>query len=521
MAQGSGKMTPRQKMINLMYIVLTAMLALNVSSDVLDGFIQVEEGLSRTNININERNNSLYTELADFNKQNPEKGGIWFNKATEVVSETNAIYNYIDSLKTLVVKTADGANGDVNNIKRLDDIEAAAVVMLPPSGNKGAELRNKITLYREYIASLMTDEQRRNNIETALATNATREEGTLANQSWETSMFEHMPVVAAVTLLSKIQSDVKYAEGEALNQLIGQIDAKDVRVNKLDALVIPNSKNVMRGSKYTANIVLAAVDTTQRPAIFINNVKLDEGTSIYEFVTNSTGVFDYSGYLELPNGNGEITKYPFESSYTVIEPMASVSATMMNVLYAGINNPITIAVPGVTPNNISATMTNGSLSRSANGWIAKPNKVGSTAVLTVTATIEGRTQTVATTDFRVRRLPDPMPYIAFTDSDGNSDRYKGSKPFAKQLLLSADGISAAIDDNLLNVNYKVLSFETIIFDSMGNAIPEVSDGAKFSARQKNSFRRLSRGKRFIVSRVKAIGPDGIERIISPMEVIIN
>ena len=101
------------------------------------------------------------------------------------------------------------------------------------------------------------------------------------------------------------------------------------------------------------------------------------------------------------------------------------------------------------------------------------------------------------------------------------DRYKGSKPFAKTLLLQAPGIAAAIDDDLLNISFRVISFETVFFDSMGNAIPEVSDGANFSQRQKDSFRRLSRGKRFYISRVRAVGPDGIERTISPMEVIVN
>ena len=100
-------------------------------------------------------------------------------------------------------------------------------------------------------------------------------------------------------------------------------------------------------------------------------------------------------------------------------------------------------------------------------------------------------------------------------------RYKGSKPFAKTLLLATDGIEAAIDDDLLNVQYRVISFETVVFDSMGNAIPETSDGSKFSERQKNSFRRLSRGKRFYISRVKAVGPDGITRDLAPMEVIVN
>ena len=139
----------------------------------------------------------------------------------------------------------------------------------------------------------------------------------------------------------------------------------------------------------------------------------------------------------------------------------------------------------------------------------------------MTATIDGRAQTVAKTSFRVRKLPDPTAYIAYKDSKGNEVRYKGSRPLAKSVLLTAPGIGAAIDDDLLNVQYKVLEFETIVFDSMGNAIPEKSNGANFSERQKTSFRRLSRGKRFFITRVKAQGPDGIVRDLSPMEVIVN
>ena len=194
---------------------------------------------------------------------------------------------------------------------------------------------------------------------------------------------------------------------------------------------------------------------------------------------------------------------------------------MMNVLYAGIDNPVSISVPGVPMNSISATMTNGTLSRSGDRWIARPATVGKDATITVTAHIEGRSTNVANMTFRVRKLPDPTPYIAFTDSKGNTDHYRGGKPFAKTLLLQAPGIEAAIDDGLLDTKFKVLSFETIFFDSMGNAIPEVSDGPSVSARQKHSFQRLQRGKRFYISRIKAVGPDGITRDLSPMEVIVN
>ena len=135
--------------------------------------------------------------------------------------------------------------------------------------------------------------------------------------------------------------------------------------------------------------------------------------------------------------------------------------------------------------------------------------------------MDGRSQTVARTSFRVRKLPDPMPYVIYKDAQGYEQRYKGGKPFPKTQLLASPGIGAAIDDDLLNVSYKVLRFETVFFDSMGNAIPEVSDGANFSQRQKDSFRRLSRGKRFYISNVRVIGPDGIERDLSPIEVKVN
>lgn len=167
-------------------------------------------------------------------------------------------------------------------------------------------------------------------------------------------------------------------------------------------------------------------------------------------------------------------------------------------------------------------MTNGTLSRSGDHWVAHPAKVGEDATVSVSAEMDGRPMKMTETKFRVRKLPDPTPYIAFKDNNGNTTRYKGGgRGLAKTHLMSAPGIEAAIDDELLNISFKVLSFETVFFDSMGNAIPEVSAGDQFSQRQKDSFRRLSRGKRFYISRVKAVGPDGITRDLAPIEVIVN
>lgn len=514
------RLSPRQRMINLMYIVLTAMLALNVSSDVLDGFVQVHSGLARTNETFGNRNEAVYGQLRAFAAQNPEKGQQWLDKATSVREQSAALYNLIDSLKIAVVQQADGPDGNVDDIKRRDDLESAAVVLLNPTTRRGEQLRLNVDKFRNAITALITDSVKRNSVEASLSTSPFRRPGIAIPQPWEEAKFENQPVVAAVTLLTKLQNDIRYAEGEALATLLSNVDAGDVRVNELNAFVIPQSRMVMRGGKYSANIVLAAVDTTARPTIFVNGQRLGNDRGLYELVTSRTGTFDYSGYLEVPHGDGSVTRHPFKESYTVMEPSATVSATMMNVLYAGINNPISISVPGVPMSSVSATMTNGTLTRNGDSWVAKPAAVGKEAVITVTADIDGRNQTVNTTTFRVRKLPDPVAFINYRGQSG-TERYKGGKPFSKSLLVEASGLDAAIDDDMLNIDFKVLGFETVFFDQMGNAMPEVSAGAAFSQRQKDSFRRLSRGKRFYISRIRAIGPDGVERTLSPVEVIVN
>lgn len=516
------KMSPRQRMINLMYIVLTAMLALNVSSDVLNGFSQVQDGLQRTNINMSSKNEIQFNHLVNLYDKNPEKVGAWYEKGVNLKKRTDALYNTIDSLKTAIVRKADGDDADFNNVRNQDDLEAAAVTMLDPTTRRGTELRKKVDAFREFVLPLISDSAKQSAVKEMLSTEVATKKGTVGPTSWEEKMFDNMPVVAAVTLLTKLQNDIRQAESEALSNLITNVDIGDVRVNELNAYVIPNSKTIIRGGKYSANIVLAAIDTTQRPVVYVNGKQLSNSDGLYEFVPNSVGTFDYSGYIQVLKGDGTIDKRPFSSSYTVIEPMATISPTMMNVLYAGIENPISISVPGIPMNAISASMTNGALTRNGDLWIARPTTVGSEAVISVTATVDGRSQNVGSMTFRVRKLPDPSPFIAYKDASGNSVHYKGSpKRISKAALMAASGLGAAIDDDILNVSYQVVSFSTVFFDSMGNAIPEVSDGSNFSARQLEQFKRLKAGKSFFITGVKAKGPDGITRDISPMEVALN
>ncbi len=509
-------------MINLMYIVLTAMLALNVSSDVLNGFNQVQDGLQRTDLNMSAKNEVQHLYLKELYEKNPTKAGPWYEKGLALRESASGLIATVDSLKTAIARQADGPDGDFTDIRNLDDLEAASVTMLNPASRHGRRLRESVDSYREFVSTLITDSTKRAAVTEMLSTEVKNRPGTIGPTTWEEKMFDNMPAVAAVTLLTKLQNDIRQAESEALTNLITNVDIGDVRVNELNAYVIPNSNMVMRGGKYTANIVLAAIDTTQRPAVFVNGSKLNNDKGLLEFTTGSVGKHDYSGYIEVARGDGTIDRRPFSSSYTVMEPMATISATMMNVLYAGIDNPISISVPGVPMNGVQATMTNGTLTRNGDHWVARPGQVGSEAVISVTTTMDGRPQPVGSMSFRVRKLPDPSPYIPLKDAQGNVIQYKGSpKKISKAALMGVETLGAAIDDELLNVTYTVVSFSTIFFDSMGNAIPEVSNGASFSPRQKEQFKRLKPGKTFFISDVKAKGPDGITRDISPMQVVLN
>ena len=415
---------------------------------------------------------------------------------------------------------ADGEDGDVRNIRNKEDLEAASQVMLAPGRGRGKELYDAINAYRNAMLGMVTDYKQKKLIASNLTTEIPKNAMAMG-KNWQEYMFESMPTAAAVTLLSKLQNDVRYAEGAVLHTLVSNIDVKDIRVNALNAFVIPNAQTVVRGDKFSARIVMAAVDTTQAPQIFIGGKEMNLTDGLYETIAGRTGDFTLEGYIQVQNGNGELIKRNFSQKYSVVDPSATVSADLMNVLYAGYSNPLSISVPGVPVTKIQASMTGGTLQPVGPGkYIARPSTAGQNVTITVTSTNTGRPQQMGSVTFRVRRLPDPTPYINVKDENG-ADRFK-SGGLTKAQLLAADGIGAAIDDGILDVPFHVQSFEAVFFDNMGNAVPMVSDGAHFSARQKETFRKLQRNRRFYISRVTATGPDGTARKLkASMEVIVK
>ena len=365
---------------------------------------------------------------------------------------------------------------------------------------------------------MVTDEHQKKIIASNLSTKVPKGTKTLG-KNWQEYMFENMPVAAAITLLSKLQSDVRYAEGEVLHTLVSNIDMKDIRVNKLDAFVIPEKTTLYPGERFNANIVMAAVDTTQQPEIYVNGVRVNTRNGAYSFTAGGVGEHQFGGYILMHNAKGDVMRRNFLQKYNVIQApnTATVAADMMNVLYAGYQNPISISVPGVPANAVSASMTGGTFTSKGNGhFVAVPSAVGKDVTIHVTARDKGMTRTMPPFVFHVRKLPDPTAYLAL-----GTNRFRGGG-LSKASLMGATGIHAAIDDGLLDIPFRVLSFETVFFDNMGNAVPLASAGANFSERQREEFRHLSRNRRFYISHIKAVGPDGITRnLSSAMEVIVR
>ena len=293
----------------------------------------------------------------------------------------------------------------------------------------------------------------------------------------------------------------------------------ELNVSEMDAFVIPEKTTLYAGERFNSHVVMAAVDSTQRPEIYVNGSRLLAADGRYSFTAGGVGEHRFSGYILMKGKDGEEIRRNFSQEYTVlpVPNTATVAADLMNVLYAGYANPISISVPGVPANAISATMTGGSFVAKGNGhFVATPSAVGKDVTIHVTARDKGQVRSLPPFVFHVRKLPNPTAYIAM-----GTDRFKGGA-LSKGALMGATTIHAAIDDGLLDIPFKVLGFETVFFDNMGNAIPLASAGSNFSERQREEFRKLSRNRRFYISHIKAVGPDGITRNLpAAMEVIVR
>jgi gliding motility-associated protein GldM len=513
--------TPRQKMIGMMYLVLTAMLALNVSTDILNGFTLVDNSLHSSIAASDTRNAKLYHDFQAANADNPEKTQIWFDKANEVRLRADSLYNYIQDFKEQIAILADGkkavaarkAAGEdptlhIDGNSNLDVTGQYAIVQ----GN-GAILKEVVAYYRDYASGLAEDDaELRHSIQATLATERGYNSHEKDSCDWEVAIFDGMPVGASITILTKMQNDVRATESQLIQYLMDRTDAGDLRVNKLQAYVIPNSNYVIRGGKYSAQIILAAVDSTQRPEYYVEGQRINDH-GIYEVAASGVGVKKYSGWIAYQDpSTGEMQSLPFHSEYSVGEPAVTISNTDLNIMYRGYENKFSISVPGVANDKVRINVSGATVRQQGALWIIKPGDNAKNVTISVTAELDGRMQPMGSREYRVKALPKPGAYFKSGEneySDGNISR-------GALLNNSATVIASYGPDGLLDLPFQITSFKVNINGTLTEA-----RGNKFTREQLDRLSKLKMGAIVVITDIRAKGPDGKETRLSPIPLSLN
>ena len=514
-----------------MYIVLTAMLAINVAAEVLEAFKVVDSSLIQTLKAVDQKNAQIYSSFEQAYVENPAKVEEWKAKADQVRESTTSIYSYINQLKEELVKYSGSKPvnnenpysdddfiyiteaGDTLEIDKEDDLNGPSEMMI--AQNRANELKLEIEKYRDQLVSLITEDdvELRENILQELDTKDPavniREGGD--SKTWEIQHFESKPLIAVLTLLSKIQIDVKNAEANLINYLYSQIDAGSFKFNKLGARVIPTSSIILQGEEYLADVFLAAEDTTQQPQIIINNRQAEviDGKATYRVKTTDVGEFSWSGLIKYKTPAGIIQNYPFEQSYQVTKPTVTMSAIRMNVFYKGLKNDFDVSGGAIPKENLQVSMTNGKITKSGDKYFIEPtdlDETGRKTTVSVYANIGGERRLLGTTPWRVKRVPDPVAQVAGLTS--------GTIP--KQRLLVEDGVLAVLEDFDFDFKYTVTQFTLEATGPGGYTNPWDSNNNRFTEQQKDQIRRLTAGSSIFITNIKAIGDDGTTRDLDPI-----
>jgi gliding motility-associated protein GldM len=529
------KLSPRQKMIGMMYLVLTAMLALNVSKEAVKAFKKVDKSLTLTIENYKKKNNILYADFDRAAAENPAKAGKYKTAAYAVKERADEMFNYIQGLKIEIIKKADGPDApavtgtDVNIdlVQKYDENNIPSEVLVGASeGGKGTNLKAALDDYREFLITTLegknplTEEVLRK----SLSTDPGKDENG-QTEPWANNMFQTLPVVGAIALLSKMQVDVRNAETEVLNNLYAQIDASSFKFNKLKAIVIPDANYVTVGSDYKAVVFISATDTTQTPNIVVGNGNLpldDMGRGVFTSrATAPAGSRTWGGVINLKSPNGVVVAYPFTSTYTVGEPNVICSPTAMNVMYFGIPNPIDVSVPGFSPNQISINVVNGvqtaervknSAGQDFRGtYFVKPaSKQQDVQIIVSTKDANGKTVTYKPYTFRVKSIPKPEGVFGG----------KSLGSIAKNTALAQTGVFAKLNDFDFDLVYKVTGFSIFTAGRMGE-FEEFSTSGSLTQKQKDLLQSMNRGQTLIIKSIKAIGPDNVPIDLAPIVLKID
>ncbi|WP_088655629.1 type IX secretion system motor protein PorM/GldM [Geofilum rhodophaeum] len=516
MSGGNCPETPRQKMIGMMYLFLTAMLALNVSGELLNAFILVDRSIKQAKETVEAKNEFLYSDFAMAFETNKKKVGDNYQKSLVLRDKADELVNHIDSLKQLFVTTADGPEFTPDNYPSVSNQDIAPQIMITEKGQERShELKRMIKDYRDLLLSYVdpADSALSNNINIMLSTeDPPVEDG--VQKSWQSEKFEHLPLAASMALLSQIQTDVRNMESDVVRYLYTKVDEGSFKFNKIEPLVIPRSDYVIQGDEYYAEIMMAASDTTQPPVVTVEGKVLEtvHGKGILKIPANRLGEEEWTGTIQIKNPDGTLRSESVSGKYIVSAPSVVISPTKMNVFYEGVDNPVSISVPGIPSESIIPRISSGQLLRRGSDYIVRPanGSSGKEVTISVSADVNGNTRVLGRQNFRIRRVPDPVAKV-------NNQR-EGA--IGRNILLAQMGIVADMENFEFDLQFKVTEF-TVATIRGGYVVDAKSNSNLFTDEQKELLRGTVRGQRVYIQDIQAVGPDGRRRSLGSIILTVD
>jgi gliding motility-associated protein GldM len=553
----SSGVTPRQKMIGMMYLVLTALLAMNVSKSILDAFVIVNEGLERTNENFEKKNQKLYADFKAALEKNPDKTKPYHERALKAKKLSEELITYIEKIKKHVIEKTDKkekAVADTISLKYVDakdnyDVPTEVLIGSEPAtpidGDMTAlDLKKKVAKYRDEMIKLFDGKDlflpaEKKDIETKLKQGLDLPDGVEngVKAGWEIVSFFHLPLAAVIVNLTALETQITNAEVDAVSKLLSAVSAGDFKFDKLQAKVIAPSSVLIQGDEYKADVLLVASNSTSNPKILLcavdtskNDGKTDPrlnkndpgkeipvsgGVGKYKTGTGSTGEQKWSGVIQVEDPAGGTQYYPFSASYIVTPPALVVSPTKMNVLYIGVPNPVDISVPGYAPELVTPNISGGSIS-------PDPAKKGSYIVTCPAGSKEANISVSVKQGssnkpmqggykFRVKSLPDPIAKVGGQESGGT---------LTKNLLTASGGVAAVMKNFDFDLKVTVASF-TVSLNVGGEFKSEAGTGYSFNPAQTALLAKAKNKSRVIFEDIKVRMPDGTTRTLPPVTLKIN
>ena len=529
------KETPRQKMIGMMYLVLTALLALNVSKDIINAFVIVNESMEITNENFDKKLNETYSKFESQAAIAGPNAKEWHDKAVIAKNTSDSLIAYMKQIKAELILTSDRsietkAQADTINLRFIsakDNFDDPTRFFLGTDASKGKvpDMIAKFEKYKETMMSLVKPEDKEK-LKLGLETDGEFYDEYGKKQNWGEHYFYHTILAADIVILNKFIAEIKNAEFDVVSRLFTYIGATDFKFNKIEAKVIPSRTVLFKGEQYEAEVLVAAYDTSVVPNVRYamglekwtagnsggTLVKGEKGISLLKIPASDYGFKKFAGAITIKNPFGIDETYPFNGEFVVQEAMAVVSPDKMSVFYRGLENPISVSVPGVTPESIEAKLTSGSasLTRSSAGkYLVKPDGLGKITIQ-VLAKVEKELRVMGVREFRVLPVPPPLAIVAgkrSSQSIGANDLARGQ-------------ISAVLENFLFDdLKFTVVRF-TVSATIGGFNKTESVPGNILNDAAKALVQKVGSGQIVSFDNIIVRGPDGREQPISPVNLKI-